>query len=369
MRHLLPLASENKWTDLLATLIELDPQPLARLLGVAADLQVKREVVVPTAPSKSDRLDLLLCSSAGTPIAAIEAKLLSDVGKRQLHRYSESFPGAQVYRVLQLANLPIASGAPAPWQPLTWEDVLDAFAESPHTWVAATARAWRSWIREALPQVDEDTVWNDVPSRPAEFELALRARMAWLHAHLDGLTLEHDLRGSAAGGSWVVRMWSPLEESGYRVQCEVEEGLTAQQWRPDAARSYHERLKGPSIWIGLLQTGVADSASFDWARLAHIFRQTVVDAAGKPTDDRAWIQTTPGLRDPSDREQWSRVVAAGAPRWLGKGFGMGQARRAGECMFGARFSMPPTATLGEMLAELRRSEGLVRQMAAVPVER
>lgn len=71
-----PGASENRWTDLSASLITTDPLPFSRLPGLQFG-GIQREVVVATGTRKRvDRLDLLLTKD-GSPVAAIEAKLLS----------------------------------------------------------------------------------------------------------------------------------------------------------------------------------------------------------------------------------------------------------------------------------------------------
>jgi hypothetical protein len=200
LRFIVPGANENRWSDLLATLVATDPLPMARLLGVAFD-DVAREVVVPTGTGRrSDRLDLLLRRD-GQNVGVIEAKLLSDLGPKQLDRYLAAFPGADVYRVLHLGRLPVNLRQSAPWASLTWEDVLVAYARSAHPWVSATAEAWIGQLDVLVPKVDAATVWNDVPDDAPGFELALRARIAWLSSRLDDwCELEHDIVPSS--GWW-----------------------------------------------------------------------------------------------------------------------------------------------------------------------
>jgi len=99
LSFVIPAANENRWSDLLAALISTDPAPIARLLDVDFDM-VRREVVVPgQVGRKSDRLDLLLLQG-DREMAAIEVKLLSDLGPQQLERYRAAFPTAAQYRVL-----------------------------------------------------------------------------------------------------------------------------------------------------------------------------------------------------------------------------------------------------------------------------
>jgi hypothetical protein len=60
-----------------------------------------------------------------------------------------------------------------------------------------------------VPDVGADTIWNDVPDEAAGFELALRARIAWLANQLDSwCDLEHDMTQSSGGGNWAVRIWT-----------------------------------------------------------------------------------------------------------------------------------------------------------------
>jgi hypothetical protein len=184
LSFVVPAANENRWSDLLATVISTEPDRIARLLQIECD-SVRGEVVVPgLAGRRSDRLDLLL-QSAGRSTAAIEVKLLSDLGLRQLERYRAAFPAVETYRVLHLDTLPVNLRGVASWESLTWESVLTAYAASEHPWVSATARAWRTQLASLVPVVDEDTVWNDVPDEPGAMELQLRARVTWLSRRMD----------------------------------------------------------------------------------------------------------------------------------------------------------------------------------------
>jgi hypothetical protein len=139
LSFVIPAANENRWSDLLATLIATDPRPFADLLGVGFDA-VRREVVVPGWTRTSDRLDVLL-TRGGRGVAAIEVKVLSDLGPQQLVRYSAAFPDTDRYRVLHLDRLPVNLREATPWESLTWESVLQAYVNSDNPWVATTARA------------------------------------------------------------------------------------------------------------------------------------------------------------------------------------------------------------------------------------
>lgn len=363
LSFIVPGASENRWSDLLAVLLTSDPSPLAALLGVEFD-SVSREVSVSGPSGRADRLDLLL-QRGGTPVAAIEVKLLSDLGPQQLTRYAAAFPDAGAYRVLHLAGLPVVLRHADPWKSVTWEEVLDAYAVSTHTWVSTTARAWRTQLATLVPVVDAATVWNDVPADAAGMELALRARVAWLSRRMDSWSaLEHDLDPSSGGGNWAVRMWAPASKPDHVVTAEIQEGMTAYEWKPDPVRPYSQRLKGPVVLLGLRQDFVTTSAGFDWALLHKLFKEQILDETGSPHPGYAWQTTAARPSDPTDKEKWKAIVDAGAPAWLGKGWGMKVAQGTHSCLFGARLAIPPNSTLGQVEKELVRIEALVARMAS-----
>lgn len=357
-----PAANENRWSDLLATLISTDPRPIATLLDVEFD-RVRREVVVAGKSRTSDRLDLLFLRDS-VEVAAVEVKLLSDLGAKQLDRYLTAFPSASAYRVLHLARLPVNLQSAAPWTSLTWEEVLSAYARSEHVWVSTTARAWIAQLDALVPPMAAGTVWNDVPDDAPSFELALRARIAWLASQMDAwCELEHDMVPSSGGGNWAVRMWAAATADDHFVTAELQEGLTAYEWKPNQDRPYRDRLPGPVVLLGMRQEGTATSATFDWTLLHRLFATHLIDSDGRPREDRAWHTTPARPTHPVDKENWQAIVDAGAPRWLGKGWGMKVAQGTDSCLFGARFGLPPSSTLGEIDAELRRLQSLVRTMA------
>ena len=367
LSFVVPGAGENRWSDLLAVLLTTDPTPLATLLGVEFDT-VRREVTVPGSTGrKADRLDLLLLA-AGTAVAAIEVKLFSDLGPRQLTRYLSAFPDAGTYRVLHLHDLPVNLRAMQPWGSLTWEAVLDAYTVSPNTWVATTARAWRTQLATLVPHVDAATVWNDVPDDAPGMELALRARIAWLAARMDSwCNLDHDLDPSSGGGNWAARMWAPASTPGHFVTAEIQEGMTAYEWRPDPDHPYRQRLKGPVVLLGVRQDHVTTSAEFDWPLLHRLYAEHILDTDGTPLPGFTWQTTSAGPRDLTDKTNWQSIVDAGAPTWLGKGWGMKVAQSTRSCLFGARLTIAPSCTLGEIDAEIARLEPLIVRMTVPQV--
>jgi hypothetical protein len=206
-----------------------------------------------------------------------------------------------------------------------------------------------------------NTEWNDVPDEPAAMELELRARVTWLSRQMDfWCTLEHDMVPSSGGGNWVARMWAPASAPGHHVSAELQEGMSAYEWRPDPKRPCRARFRGPVVLLGLRQDDVTTSADFDRKLLHRLYAEHGLDDHGAPQDDRVWQTTPPRPTDPSDRANW-QIVAAGAPKWLGKGWGMKVAKSE---LFGGRFELMPNSTLGEIDAELRRLQPLIERMAA-----
>jgi hypothetical protein len=366
LSFIVPVASENRWSDLLATMVATDPEPMGRLIGAAPD-EVRREALGRSAAhGRADRLDLLLLRK-GTPLAAIEVKLLADLGVRQLDRYAAAFPEVERRFVLHLAGLPLSLRAAPGWLPLTWESVLRAYAaHSHHDWVRATAVAWLDALDSLLPKVDSQTVWNDVPDDAAAFELALRVRMVWLARRMDDwCQLDHELSLSSGGGVWVAAMRAEASPATrHRVIAELQEAMDPRSWRRDSSRPYRSRLTGPVILVGLSQSEVSSSAGFDWSLLHAIFKQRVVSPSGEILDGRDWQTTSAGPRNPTDRANWLTMVADGAPPWLGKGYGMATARSHGVCAFGARVQLRPDLTLGEIDTNLRSFQDLVVTMAS-----
>ena len=62
LSFVIPAANENRWSDLLATLIATDPRPIAGLVGTDCDTARREVTVAGQTGRKSDRLDLLLTS-------------------------------------------------------------------------------------------------------------------------------------------------------------------------------------------------------------------------------------------------------------------------------------------------------------------
>lgn len=97
-----------------------------------------------------------------------------------------------------------------------------------------------------------------------------------------------------------------------------------------------------------------------------MFAALVIDETGHPRDDRAWHTTAARPSDPSDRQNWQTIVQAGAPRWLGKGWGIKVAQSTQSCLFGTRLGISPSSTLGEIDIELQRLQPLIAAAARRP---
>ncbi len=115
--------------------------------------------------------------------------------------------------------------------------------------------------------------------------------------------------------------------------------------------------------MGLSQSGVTTSANFDWDLLHRLFQNRIIDQPGIAIDDRPWQLTSANPRDVTDRTNWQAMVSAGAPGWIGKGYGMTTARTHAVCAFGARIQLDPRITLGQIDAELQDLQTLIINMA------
>lgn len=137
--HIVPLANENRWSDLLAVLIESDPGRVAPLLGLGElphRVRARRE----DRATGRDRIDLLL-DVDGQLRSVVEVKVLSGLATDQLRRYRAAFPDAGHHIVVFPGPLTIDL-AESGWRGVTWEELLGAFTASGRPWVAETAHAW-----------------------------------------------------------------------------------------------------------------------------------------------------------------------------------------------------------------------------------
>jgi len=352
--HIVPLDHENRWTDLLAVLIEADPTSAAALLALGdrpRQVRARREVGV----TPKNRVDLVL-EVDGRRRTVVEVKLLSGLSNLQLSRYRDEFPDAASYVLLFPERLRIDIALETGWRAVSWETLLGAFARSPSSWVADTARAWLAHLEHALPKVDANTAWNELHDGE-NLVIAMRARMSWVFGQLRlPSPITPYLAMSGAGVSWVVGMCLDASVPGYQVQAEAEERLSVRSY-PRVVSGTSPKPLGPSIKVLLDQRHVRTSANFDWNYLLQLW--PLMDAA---RDD--WVRQSARPRAEHDRAGWQNIVDRGAPRYLGIGFGEGQIKRSHECMFGARFQLKPEVRLVEVAKALRQTASLVSEMAS-----
>lgn len=353
LASVVPVDRESRWSDLLAALIETDPEPARRCfdLSPGSVFETRRE----HSADGRNRPDIVLAAGPAV-LAVIEVKVLAGLGGKQLQRYQDAVPKSPAYFVVHPERLAIDTQHAPKWRSLTWESVLDEYSQSAHPWVRPTAIAWRRHLDAALPSVDEHTVWNELTDGEG-FAIAMRARMSWLFAHLevpDGV--EHDLVPSSAGVSWVLRIYTPAAKAGYRVMVELEERLGVRNF-PKVAGPGNRSPVGASAMVVLLQESVTTSADFDWNYL-HALWPTMNAARGD------WVTAVPRPKL-HDKTNYLAMVANGAPKFLGVGFGERQTRITGQCMFGARIQLPADATLARVLEDVKELSSLVLDLAKI----
>lgn len=350
----LPLNSENRWSDLLAVLISTDPGPITQLFRIEVapeQVRVEREVSV----GKANRTDLILRVD-DRRTAVIEVKVLAGLGPKQLLRYEQAEPGADRYIVVHPERLVVHTKHAPRWEAITWEEVLAVYVNSSHPWVRDCALAWQAHLERALPKVDANTRWGGlIEGEP--FVVAMRARASWVFANLvppDGV--EHDLVNSSAGASWPVRLYVRTAKPGYLAMVDVEERMGVRSI-PKFANATRPPL-GPSVKVALVQENVTTSAAFDWDYLLAMWP---LMAAAR--DD--WVQRTASPKHPHDKAAHKAMVDKGGPKHLGIGFGDAQTKINGQCLFGARFQLPPDITLEELVTTLEETGELLLAMAKV----
>lgn len=178
--------------------------------------------------------------------------------------------------------------------------------------------------------------------------------MGWVRDHLDLPTpVEKDEVPSSATGSPVVRIHLPLRDDRHRIAAEVED-QSVRVWPSVLDPTATDLVAGPSIWVGL-RYKADDSIGFNWNYL-----KALAPTLRAARND--WKRNA-RPKDAIDHAAWNAI---GAPPDLGYGFGRQQARNNGECMFGARYPLPPEVTLGGIAAELHEVTQLLLRLSTVP---
>jgi hypothetical protein len=349
--HLLPLDNENKWSDLLAVLIEQDPRMAADILGFdpGPGITVARETAL-----GRDRTDLLVYVRT-VPAAVIEVKVLSGLGRDQLLRYQAAYPDAGSFLLLSLERLPVAATVPG-WRNLSWEALLGSFTRSDVPVVKAMATEWVHHIETSVSELTGRTIWNALRDGES-FNIAMHARIGWVYRQLDPPPgIEPWLSSSSAGRSWVVGLDAEAGLPNYTLRAEVEERLGVRDWPTTAEPG--RPLIGPSLRVSLLRRGQRTSEGFDWDYLLALWP---VLAAFR----QDWVRTPANPKAACDKQAWKAMVEKGGPPYLGIGFGDAEARRTGTCIFGARVQLAPTSTLKEVAQTLAGATELLTRLKAV----
>jgi len=206
--------------------------------------------------------------------------------------------------------------------------------------------------------VGPGTRWNDL-RQGEDFVIAMRARMSWRYRQIHAPAgVGHDLIASSAGVSWVARLYSETPVPGYWIMSEVEEYLPVRDW-PKYFTADGPQPVGLSAKVCPCQDGVETSAGFDWITCTVCGR-----AMEQARTD--WVRQAPRPKAAHDREGYKRIVAAGAPAFLGIGFGEAQAKINQFCMFGARIQFPADSALVEISSEIAALAELTLKLAQVP---
>ncbi|WP_433890492.1 PD-(D/E)XK nuclease family protein [Streptomyces sp. CA-111067] len=363
LRYLLSINSENAWSDLLATLMDADQMTTRHSLGIAGDapLVIRREVAKSRARKLSDRPDLVV-ESDGRTVAVIEVKLLAGLGDEQLERYyryvDESDREGCRFLAVSLLRLRLNTEHAVEWDNRTWEGLLDPFVSSSVPWVATTAAAWLRHIAATVSAVDGATVWNQVEGD--DLYLGLRLRSAYLRENVGvppGSSSAVQEIGS--GGLYAAMVDAPVPGSSYTVRWEATEHLPTQ----DVGKlTDGSGLRGPEVRFFLVQQNVTSSRTYDWDHLNVLWREYLAAEHWIP-----WRAHPPRKKLPWEIDGVARLRQLGSPVFLGYGFGERQAALSGEVHFGARFVLPPTATLAEVTDMLSRVAVIGSRMAMHPM--
>lgn len=363
LRFLLSINSENAWSDLLATLMQADPATTRSLLSIDGDLPltVRREVAKSRGLKTSDRPDLVV-ESGGRVLAVIEVKLLAGLGAEQLERYWSFVDEAEradcQFVAVSLQRIRLDTAHAAEWQNMTWEELIARYVSSPLSWVSETATAWMAHIESRVPAVDGRTVWNEIEG--IDPYLALRLRSAFIYDNVDvPVGSSKSMVEIGSGGLYVAIVDAPIQGCGYSVRWETTESLPTQ----DVGRlSDGSGLRGVETRFFLVQQNVTTSRNYNWDHLSLLWHTYLGFEEWIP-----WRMNPPQKKVQWERDGVARLKSLDCPKFLGSGYGEGQAKLSGEVEFGARFVLPPTTTLQEATDVLSRVALIGSRMAEHPI--
>lgn len=339
LRFRLPITNEPRWSDELAVLCGLDPEPMLTAIGIPqsewpAQLSVVREQ---TSDDRS-RVDLVLIDDDGG-FAILEVKLLASIGTKQLERYSQKWPTAR-HRIFVSPEAVAYTVNAVGWRAVTLDSILDAYSAGGRDDLCGlTAAAAGAWLKQALPSTRPDTVWQAADDSH-DPKTRHRAYLAWLWrsitAPAHSPTLPWLVNGSSSGGAGLLSLTLPLA-GGYSIGLECE----------DAAR-VKNLLRKPRIQVLLAVNNVETSADYDHDLLAAVMKQllaTVVDwdshDNGRATSESTRLKSW----EIRGRAELRQVLGDATPIY---GFGEAQASNHGWCGFGPRLTYAGTTTLSEL---------------------
>ncbi len=359
---LIPYSNENRWSDVLATMITADPSPLVELgllprEACATGIRVVREVSANREGGGLDRIDLkIVAADDGAPLLAIECKVLSGLGPRQLLRYTDTH-GAPAKIVLTLPHVHLDKDLPKGWEQMTWPTIIGPFTRSTNAWARMTARAWTEHLTP-LQELSGSTRWNSlvVPSRNGLHDLQVKTDFL-LQQPGHGFRLGN----SSASAKPLIYLTTALPSwpgSFLHVEVEDAEGRTM---RPEASENGEiTGGKGLRALISIRQDLTADDPRqpFDWEPLVRAW--PVLEASSM-----VWTRSGPRpskKRPSSEVQELDRLRAEGfLPRHAGQGF-----RQDGEYVeYGVRTSaLPMSSTLDEITTFLRQLSALADEVVA-----
>lgn len=321
IRHLTPMGNENRWSDLLALLIELDPGSGTRIfdLRVADALEVRREEV---RDSTEDRADLAVRNASGSLETVIECKVGANVDVWQLARYTERWPDSRRFALVTLFDVTGLIGEVARWTALTWRTVFEGFASSEVPTAAQLGSLGLQRLEQELGGCTGDTRWDSAGHSDW-------SKLGWLFERCQHPGFHSLVLGLSTTGAPLLCVDTESHD-GYCFSIELQ----------DAQIHRSGPRKGPVARLMLVNCGVDTSDAFDWRRLAAL--QNMIEELALPWKSGA------GHRSESERHQRD---AAGVPGWMSYGYGEKQARKWGWCGFGPAWHLAANAPLAE-IAEL-----------------
>jgi hypothetical protein len=334
---------ENRWSDMLAFLHALDPEPLGRLIcdrtGVAlpAGAQLQREV-----SDDGDRFDILFTVGEAR-VAVLEVKLLAHLDLLQLHSYRAKVAADAACLSVGLSDLTrsVHLATEGHWGFLTWTDILEELRRSTHPIVSQLATMWRAHHDTLVrpPGTDIPAVrLNDhtaltMPQKVAYVAEQVAREITETEAASSVFTLIH-AGVSTSGFPLLTIETRPIEQSDTSSVCvRIEFG-------------YH-RIR-PVMHVMVAQHQVDTSGSFPWPLVGDLH------AAAAPYAPVLHLKTNGAWNQRVEHERVP-ATAAGIPRAYTYGYGEKQAQRHGWCGFGCSPAVATDATVADLLDTLSAS--------------